>query len=280
VQVRDALRHGITALTAAGVDSPALDARLLLAHAMGVDQAALLLDRDAPAPMDAYQALLDRRVGREPVALILGRQEFWSLVFEVSAATLIPRPDSETLIEAAVAARPDRTAVRRVVDLGTGTGCLLLAALAEFPSAWGVGVDLAPDAAALAARNARELGLAGRAAMVCGDWGAALRGQFDLVLSNPPYIPGGDIVGLMPEVARFEPRRALDGGADGLDAYRILVGLLPAMLAPGGVAVFELGVGQADAVRGLAMAAGFRMAARPDLGGIERAAVIERTAGI
>lgn len=273
--IRDALRHGAAVLAAAGVDNPTLDARLLLAHAMGIDQAALLLDRDAAAPAGAYLALLDRRVGREPVALILGRQEFWSLDFAVSPSTLIPRPDSETLIEAAIAARPDRGAVRQVLDLGTGTGCLLLATLSEFPGAWGVGIDLSPDAAALAARNARALGLSHRAAMVCGDWAAALAGRFDLVLSNPPYIPVDDIAGLMPEVARFEPARALDGGPDGLDAYRVLLAILPWLLAPRGLAVLELGIGQADAVAALARAAGLGTAVRRDLGGIERALLIE-----
>ena len=273
--IRDALRHGAAVLAAAGVANPTLDARLLLAHAMGLDQASLLLNRDAAAPIDAYQALLDRRAGREPVALILGRQEFWSLDFAVSPSTLIPRPDSETLIEAAIAARPDRGAVRRVLDLGTGTGCLLLAALSEFPGAWGIGIDVSPCAAALAGSNARALGMAQRAAMVCGNWAAALAGRFDLVLSNPPYIPAADIAGLMPEVARFEPARALDGGADGLEAYRALLDVLPRLLAPRGLAVLELGIGQADAVGGLARAAGLVTAVRRDLGGVERALLIE-----
>ncbi len=165
--------------------------------------------------------------------------------------------------------------MRRILDLGTGTGCLLLAALTEFPAAFGVGVDRVPDAAALAGRNARATGLAGRCAMVCADWAAPLAGRFDLVLSNPPYIESETIAGLMPEVALHEPRSALDGGADGLDAYRALLAALPDLLAPGGVAVLELGVGQADRVAALACAAGFRAPAlRHDLGGIARAAVL------
>ena len=272
--VAEALRHGAALLAAAGVDSPRLDARLLLGYAAGLAPDALLRHRDAAVDTAAYDRLLARRAGREPLALIVGRQEFWSLPFEVSAATLIPRADSETLIEAAVAARPDRQATRRILDLGTGTGCLLLAALTEFPSAWGVGTDLAPAAAALARRNARALGLAHRAAILCGDWDDAIDGRFDLVLSNPPYIRTAEIAGLMPEVAVHEPHRALDGGPDGLGAYRILLRRLPSLLQPGGTAVIELGLGQTAEVS--AMASGFHaVRIRPDLAGVPRALVIE-----
>ena len=273
--VREALRRGAERLAAAGVEGTRLEARLLLAHAAGLSQAALLRDpaREVSAP--AYDALLARRAAREPLAYILRHQEFWSLPFEVSPATLIPRPDSETLIEAALAHFPDRAGVRRVLDLGTGTGCLLLAALHEFPGAWGLGVDLSPEAAALAARNAASLGLAGRASMLCADWDTALRGRFGLVLCNPPYIRGTEVAGLMPEVARFEPRRALDGGADGLDQYRRVLAALPALLEPGGAGVVELGAGQAEAVTALARAAGFaRVGVRPDLAGVARALVV------
>ena len=275
MNVREALRHGTAVLAAAGVDSPALDARLLLGHAMKLRSAALLAAREAEAPMTVFSALLERRVQREPVALILGRQEFWSLDFAVSGATLIPRADSETLIEAALAARPDRGAVRRVLDLGTGTGCLLLAALSEFGAAWGLGVDVSPEAAMLARANSRALGLSGRAAFLAGNWAGAVAGRFDLVLSNPPYVASAEIDGLMPEVAGFEPRRALDGGVDGLDSYRALLAALPCVLAPSGLAVFEVGMGQAGAVRAFAEAAGFSTQVRADLAGVERALVFE-----
>lgn len=237
---------------------------------MGLDQAGLLRDRTAAADMGAFRPLLDRRTAREPLALITGRQEFWSLEFEVSGDTLIPRADSETLIEAAIGARPR---VGRVLDLGTGTGCLLLSALTEYRDAWGLGLDRVPAAAALARRNAAALGLSGRAAFACADWAAPVDGRFDLVLSNPPYIESAAIAGLMPEVARHEPRSALDGGVDGLDAYRTLIGALPRLLAPGGLAVFELGAGQAPAVS--ALADGFRIGVRHDLAGTARAILLE-----
>ena len=271
--VGEALRHGAALLEAAGVGNPRLDARLLLGHATGLPREALLRDplrTIEPAP---YRALLSRRAAREPVALILGRQEFWSLDFEVSPATLVPRADSETLIDAAVAALPDRGKVRTILDLGTGTGCLLLAVITEFPGAWGLGVDRSAEATALACRNAMALGLAGRAAFLCGDWGDALAGRFDLVLSNPPYIATGEIAGLMPEVAVHEPGAALDGGVDGLDAYRRIVAALPGLLAPGGVAVLELGIGQADAVAAMVE---WPASFRADLGGIRRAIVLRR----
>jgi release factor glutamine methyltransferase len=258
----------------AGIEGARFEARLILEAATGLDRAALLREPERPIDPAPYRAMLARRAAREPVAYILGWQEFWSLRFAVSPATLIPRADSETLIEAALAARPG--GVGRILDLGTGTGCLLLAALSEFDGAWGVGVDRDPAAAALAWRNAEALGLAGRCGIVAADWAAPLRGRFDLVLSNPPYIESGVVPGLMPEVSRFEPARALDGGADGLVAYRAIVAQLLGLLAPGGVAVLELGLGQGAAVTALAQAAGFeRIGTRRDLAGIERALVIE-----
>ena len=255
------LQEATASLRAAGIDQPRREARWLLEHAAG--------------DVAAFHALVARRAAREPLAFLIGRQDFWTLELEVSPATLIPRADSETLITAAIAARPDRGAVARILDLGTGTGCLLLAALVEFPAAFGVGVDRAPEAASLAARNARANRLAGRCAMLCADWAAPLAGRFDLVLSNPPYIESDIIAGLMPEVSRYEPRRALDGGADGLDAYRCLLAALPGLLAPDGVAVLELGAGQAGPVAALAGAAGLRVTGlQHDLAGIARAAVL------
>ena len=271
MRVAEALRHGGAWLAGAGLETPRLDARLLLGRSTGLTREALLRDPDRRIDPVPFDALLTRRAHREPLALILGEQEFWSLVFTVTPATLIPRPDSETLIEAALEAMPDRSAVRRVLDLGTGSGCLLLAALSEFPDAWGLGVDRSAAAAAVATGNAAALGLSPRASFVVGDWGACLGAPFDLVLCNPPYIPRGEIVGLMPEVARFEPLGALDGGDDGLAAYRAVLAVLPGLVAPGGIAVLELGIDQWEPVQALAGQAGVL---RRDLAGIPRALVL------
>ncbi|WP_191083446.1 peptide chain release factor N(5)-glutamine methyltransferase [Roseococcus microcysteis] len=270
------LCQGGAALRAAGIENARMEARWLLAHALDATPEALLRDPHAEVPQETaarFQAALTRRAAREPLAFITGRAGFWTLELEVAPHTLIPRADTETLVEAVLARG---VAPRRVLDLGTGTGALLLAVLSEFPAATGVGVDLKPEAAALAARNAARLGLSDRAAFLAGDWATALNARFDLVLSNPPYIVADEIPALMPEVARHEPASALDGGADGLDAYRALATALPHLLSPGGVAVLELGQGQAEAVGALAQAAGLSVAGlRADLSGIPRAILLE-----
>jgi release factor glutamine methyltransferase len=255
-------------------DNPRLEARLLLAHAIGLAPNDLVRDPNRRVDAGAFETLLARRMAHEPLAFIVGRREFWSMVFQVSPATLIPRPDSETLIEAALATFADRPPPGRMIDLGTGTGCLLLALLTEFPSAFGVGLDLDPDAAALAKRNATGLGLARRSAFIVGDWTNPISGRFDLIICNPPYINGSDIETLMPEVARHEPRRALDGGPDGYDAYRAILPQLKDYLEPGGAAILELGFGQANYVTALAREAGLDAALRLDLVGISRAIVL------
>lgn len=265
-------------LRGAAIEAPRLEARRLLAHVLDTSEEALLRDPRAAVPADKAQhfaALLARRVAHEPFAYLTGRVGFWTLDLEVSPATLIPRADSETLVEAALAACPDKGAALRVLDLGTGTGALLLAVLSEFPDANGIGIDLKPAAAALAARNAARLGLAARAHFLAGDWAAALAGRFDLILCNPPYIESAAIPGLMPEVARHEPASALDGGADGLAAYRRIIADLPRLLAPQGIAVLELGAGQQAAVEALGRAAGLTPeACSADLGGVPRALVL------
>jgi release factor glutamine methyltransferase len=254
------LRGTMRRLREAGFDNPGLEARLLADEAGG-----------NPARLEA---LLARRLAHEPMAYILGRRGFWTLELEVSPATLIPRPDSETLIEAALGAFPDRGAVHSVLDLGTGTGCLLLAALAEFRPAWGLGIDREPGAIALAARNATAARLHDRAGFVCADWAAPIGIKFDLILCNPPYIASAEIPTLMPEVALHEPRAALDGGPDGLAAYRTLIPLVPRLLNGGGAAIFELGQGQAGAVAAMAARNNLSTALRHDLGGIARALVL------
>jgi release factor glutamine methyltransferase len=280
VRLADAIRHAAAILRDAGIDNPRLEARLLLAHVLGVSVAALLRDPHASADPAGYDALIARRAAHEPLAYIIGRREFWSLDFAVSRAALIPRPDSETLIEAALAAFARRPPPHRILDLGTGTGCLLLSALHEFQGAFGIGVDRAPGAARLAAANAAALGLSDRAAFLCGDWAAPLDQRFDLVLCNPPYIPTSDIERLMPDVAGHEPHGALDGGADGLAAYRRIVPSLRALLQPKGVAVLELGVGQVAAIAALAEESGLAAITRPDLAGIERAIVLQSVSSV
>lgn len=272
IPTTEALRELGRILAAGGVENPTREARLILAHALGVDLAALwALDEVDPEP--AF-ALARRRAAREPLAYITGAKGFWSLDLAVSPATLIPRPDTETLIEAALRHRPDRSKIRTILDLGTGTGALLLAALAEYPDAFGLGIDRVPEACALARANAARTGLASRAAFCCGDWADALAARFDLILANPPYIPSADIPGLMAEVAAHEPASALDGGADGFDAYRRIVADLPRLLAPGGLAILEAGIGQAAPLAALAAAHGLDATAEPDLAGIPRAVIM------
>ncbi len=272
----EALRRGAAQLAAAGIEQPLREARWLLGHALDLSQEALLADLAAVLDARDFEGLIARRAAREPLAFITGAREFWSLPLAVSPATLIPRADSETLIEAALGEFPAVERVRRILDLGTGTGNLLLAALSEFPLAFGIGVDRAHAAAVLASRNAAALGFAGRAALTVGDWADCLAGEFDLILSNPPYIETDNIAGLMPEVAAHEPRLALDGGPDGLDAYRRIIPAIDRLLAPEGAAVLEIGAMQAEPVSRAAAAAGLASRTASDLAGMPRALVLCR----
>ena len=261
-------------LGAAGVDDAAGDARLLATHALGIDRIGLHVDRDrrlTAAELAELERLGRRRATREPVSRILGHREFWSLDFALSPATLDPRPDSETLVQAALDRVGDRDRALTLLDLGTGSGCLLIALLTELPNARGIGIDVSVDAAATARRNAARLGVADRAGFLVGDWAAALGASFDLVVSNPPYIAEPEVAGLAPEVARFDPRAALIAGPDGLQAYRALAPALPALLNPDGWTVLEVGAGQASAVASLLAEAGLAdLAAIRDLGGVKR----------
>ncbi|OAG72686.1 N5-glutamine S-adenosyl-L-methionine-dependent methyltransferase [Gluconobacter japonicus] len=271
------LRQATDALQKAGLEDPRREARLLLGWAMDRDPAGLFSLTTVPED-DAirFKQAVMRRAAREPLAFIVGETGFWTLDFHTTPDTLIPRGDSEALIEALLAVRPDHAAPLRMLDLGTGTGCLLLSALSEYPQAWGVGVDLSAGAAALAHRNAIRNGLQGRSCFLAGNWDSALAGTFDVVISNPPYIESADVPDLMPEVSQYEPARALDGGQDGLDAYRLLCQALPSRLVPGGHAILEMGVGQIDAVSAIGRANGLREVARQnDLGGIARALVLQ-----
>ena len=269
--IAETLRDAAQRLADTGIDTARLDARVLLAHALGCATEDIVRDLNQIAPPSDFESLLARRVARVPLAQITGSREFWSLRFRVSPVTLVPRPDSETVVEAALRACPDRDRAYRVLDLGCGTGCLLLAFLSERPAAFGIGVDRVAAAAALTRHNALDLGLRERSAFLCGDWAEAVASRFDLVLSNPPYIETAALVDLMPEVRDHEPLSALDGGADGLAAYRAIIAAMSGLLTPTGVAVFELGLGQDVAVSTLADAAGFSTDRALDLSGVTRA---------
>jgi release factor glutamine methyltransferase len=255
------------------VDAPAREAALVL-RAAGLRPTDLIANPDAPLGAAAadVQRCAARRAAGEPLSRILGRREFWGLEFALSPETLDPRPDTETIVEAALAAfAARRDEALRIVDFGVGSGALLAALLSEFPAAHGVGVDLSPGAAAQARANLESLGLEARAEIRVGDWAEGLDGRFDLIVANPPYVRSGDIAGLAREVRDHDPRLALDGGADGLDAYRALTPQIARRLASAGRFLVEVGAGQADAVKALATAAGLAdLATHRDLAGVER----------
>jgi len=274
VRIGDLLKQAAQRLAAAGIDGALREARLLLDAACRVPIATQIAfpEREINSTgAQQFGALVARRARREPMAHILGRREFWSLPFQVSADTLDPRPDSETLVQAVLDQTPDRSARLRVLDFGTGTGCLLLALLHELPSATGLGIDVSAQALGVARANAEALGLASRAVFRAGNWDDGIAPAFDIVISNPPYIPSGEIAALQPEVAVFEPPLALDGGPDGLAAYRRLAPAAERLLAKGGLAAFEVGLGQSDSVAGIGQAARLRhIATASDLGGVPR----------
>jgi release factor glutamine methyltransferase len=275
---QDALTALRRALDAAGIDNPALDARVLLTYGLGIDPVALAAYPDTALGEDGARRLgaaVDRRLAREPVARIVGEREFWGLPFALSPETLVPRPESETVVETALRHRPERT--RRVLDLGTGSGCLLVALLHEIPGATGIGVDRSSAALVTARSNAARNGVADRASFLAGDWGAALDGRFDLIVSNPPYIASGLIQGLEPEVRAHDPLLALDGGADGLSAYRAILDQAAGLLAPAGVVALEIGFDQGATVPGLGRGAGLEvLEVTRDLGGQPRAVALKR----
>jgi release factor glutamine methyltransferase len=282
--VAAARRELTAAFRAAGIETPELDARVLISHALGLDHAGLAaadMHRLTAEEQDAIAAVGRRRLNREPVARILGQKEFWSLPLRVNDATLVPRPETETVVEAALAAidaRSSRANKLRIADLGTGSGAIALALLSELPNAFAVGTDLSVSALIMARNNALRLGLS-RAAFVACSMANALRGPFDIIVSNPPYIPSDEIAALAPEVRDFDPRLALDGGCDGLDGYREIAAATQEILAPGGYLVVELGVGQAEPAAALFAAAGLApLPPRADLNGAPRALMVEKAA--
>ncbi len=265
-------------LADAGVDSAELDARLLLSLVTGIEAAELMMRADQELDEKTagkFHALIGRRIKGEPVARIVGKKEFWSHEFLLGPDTLVPRPETETIVEAALAAKSDREAALSVLDLGSGTGILLAAILLERPNAFGVGIDRSIGALKIARKNFERLGLLQRAVFLCGNWVAAVGQKFDLVVSNPPYVETSSIATLKPEVRDHDPALALDGGEDGLDAYRAICVGLASLLASGGVAVLELGMGQQTAVSDIARKAGLIVNdVRNDLAGCPRALVL------
>lgn len=265
-------------LKSAGLDEAELDARILISAALGLDLTGLVTQ--AARPLTAAEASrlaqhAQRRIAGEPVARILGTREFWGLPFRLSEATLVPRPDTETVVELALEIFRERQASHppRIADIGTGSGAILLALLHEIPDAFGVGTDLSQTALRTARYNAAALGLADRAAFVACSYASALRGPFDLIVSNPPYIPSGEIPKLIIEVREHDPHLALDGGNDGYDAYRALIPQAAERLAPGGALIVEAGRGQAQNIETLLRGAALSLDRSPkaDLAGIPRA---------
>jgi len=279
--LNEALRAGAGLLDERleGAASSLLDARVLLKHATGFDDADLIAranDGLTPARRHAFIEFIVRRAAGEPVAYITGAKEFWSLAFKVTPDVLIPRGDSECLIEAAANRRP-RSKPLSIIDLGTGSGCLLCALLSEFPVSAGIGVDRSLAAIRVARENARALGLDGRASFFAGDWLSAVNGQFDVMIANPPYIRSGDRAALAHEVAAFEPALALDAGAHGFDSYQQIFQMAPGALKPDGLLIVESGDHQSDGLTALAQGAfpGVRVERVNDLKGFPRAIVVD-----
>jgi len=275
--VNEAQRLMIQAFRQAGIESPEADARLLLGHALRLSRAQLLAQSDRlldAREIAAVQALSARRLQREPVSRIFGRKEFWSLTLNVSDAVLVPRPETETVVELTLdlLGTGMRNEPLRILDIGTGSGALLLALLSELKSATGIGTDISMTAIEVARGNAERNRLDTRARFVCCNLAAGISGPFDLIVSNPPYIARAEIATLEPEVRQYDPELALDGGADGLDFYRAIAQEAPRLLGRGGHLVVELGAGQEPAVRSLFETAQLTVPpARPDLAGIARA---------
>jgi release factor glutamine methyltransferase len=264
-------------------DTPRLDAELLMAHALGIDRSTMLLRQSDLGVPSGFDALIERRVTHEPVAYITGTQDFWDLKLCVTPGVLIPRSDSETLIEAVVAAFAERAPPSSILDLGTGSGALLLAALSCFHAAHGVGVDASSPALAVAQDNATRLGFAERAVFHHlswhdDGWANAVGGPFDLILCNPPYVETSAV--LAPMVADYEPHSALFAGAEGLDDYRILMLFIPALLKDDGIAIFEIGAGQAEQVMELAKKSGLECGLHHDLAGNPRALALRCLGGV
>ena len=280
--IESLLRQGSQKLQQVGIENPRREAKLLLQYALGLSAEQIIgMPKDQPVEAGRYRALLARRARREPLAYITAHKGFWTLDLKVSPATIVPRADTETIISTMLTYFPNRQQALSVLDLGTGTGCLLLAILAEYRCAWGVGVDINPQAVQLAYENIRHCNAhcnaEKRAWVLAGQWSDALGAEwrFDSVVSNPPYIPTTDLQTLMPEVRDYEPHLALDGGNDGLEAYRALCQRLPLVLKANGLAFLEIGINQAHSVCAIAQAYGLKVVAvTKDFSNIERVVVL------
>ncbi len=278
----EAQRQLTQILAAAGLDAAALDARLILCAALGIGHATLLRDPDQPigAAAALIAELARRRSNHEPTSRILGKREFWGLDFTIGPAVLDPRPETEGLVEAVVAALASRRAASlRILDLGTGSGAILGALLSHFPNAIGIGVDVSEAACQVARRNLETLGLASRARIFCGDWANALCGAFDVIVSNPPYVASQELENLAPEVRDHDPKLALDGGKDGVAAYRAILSGLAGLATADSFVALELGVGQARGVARILASSNFAiLATHRDLAGHERVVTARRAA--
>ena len=285
--IASALAAARRRLRAAGVESAALDARLLLGKAAGLDLTELIADSGNTLPAQTialFDAFCERRARHEPVARILGMKEFWGLSFALSEATLVPRPETEILVDAALdLAGSDLTGKEkgrplRICDLGTGSGAILIALLSELDCATGIGLDISRPALDIALINARRHGVADRIVFIHGDFSTPLDNPFDMVVANPPYIAQGDLAGLERAVRDYDPALAIDGGRDGLVAFRAIAARLPALLKPGATAFVEIGAGQGDSVAALFAAQGLEIVEiRPDLAGIGRVVIVKKS---
>lgn len=272
------IQEGEQLLKAADIEDARREAQLLIAAALQKTMTEIfMMDKNTLIDPVLIRQYFARRAKREPFAYIVKEQGFWSLDLEVSSATLIPRADSEALIEVLLKLLPDKNAPYRFLDLGTGTGCLLLAALSEYPNSFGVGIDLVPQATALASKNAKRCQLQDRAVFMAGHWADSIQGQFDVILSNPPYIRKHELLELMPEVQNYEPMSALDGGEDGLDAYRYICHQAVDLLSDKGIIILELGIKQDQEIAKYALSKGLSVVQKQhDLNDCIRALVLSR----
>ena len=274
-QLCDVLQISYDRLSRAGIESARLDARLLIAHALGIDASSLVLARPieiSDADVSAIDALVARREKKEPVSRIVGEREFWSLPFRITAATLDPRPDTETLVQTALeVVKEYDVSPLHIIDVGVGSGCILLSLLSEWPNAFGLGIDVSVEALEVARHNACALGLSNRTSFITADWLSGIEGQFDLIVSNPPYISVDEAEALPREVKEFDPDLALYGGVDGLDAYRTLAPESLSRLRRGGMLLLEIGHAQRSAVADILSQNGYRdISVHKDLAGRSR----------